>query len=389
LTLQPEDPNAALATFTLEQNSAIGGNVVNATVTLTGPAPSSGAGGAEIATASSNNAVARIAGNVIVGTGRLDASFSIITSTVSTPTPVTLTASYGGVTLSRVLTVNPVSGGAPGTPSLQSPASNATPAQPVTFNWSDVPNAASYEIQIDNSSTISAPFVARRVTTASQASIGGLPAQPLWWRVRAQNSAGVFGAFSGTRRFTPQAAAGAASLSALSVSPTSVTGGSSSTGTVTLSAAAPTGGAVVTLSDNSAAATVPASVTVPAGATSATFTITTATVTSATPVTISGAFGGATRTATLTVNPAGGQAVTLTVTATGRSGERITSTPAGINVAVGSTGSASFNAGTSITLRVTDGRDAIWSGACSSGGNKTRTCTFTITGNASVTGNVQ
>jgi hypothetical protein len=40
-------------------------------------------------------------------------------------------------------------------------------------------------------------------------------------------------------------------------------------------------------------------------------------------------------------------------------------------------------------LSVTNGRDAIWSGACSSGGNKTKTCTFTITGNASVTGNVQ
>jgi hypothetical protein len=31
----------------------------------------------------------------------------------------------------------------------------------------------------------------------------------------------------------------------------------------------------------------------------------------------------------------------------------------------------------------------IWSGACSSGGNKTRSCTFTLNGNASVTANVQ
>jgi hypothetical protein len=38
---------------------------------------------------------------------------------------------------------------------------------------------------------------------------------------------------------------------------------------------------------------------------------------------------------------------------------------------------------------VTNGRDAIWSGACSSNGNKTRTCTFTLNGNATVTGNVQ
>jgi hypothetical protein len=31
----------------------------------------------------------------------------------------------------------------------------------------------------------------------------------------------------------------------------------------------------------------------------------------------------------------------------------------------------------------------VWSGACSSGGNKTKTCTFTLTGNAAVTANVQ
>jgi hypothetical protein len=31
----------------------------------------------------------------------------------------------------------------------------------------------------------------------------------------------------------------------------------------------------------------------------------------------------------------------------------------------------------------------IWSGACSSGGNKTKSCTFTLTANASVTANVQ
>jgi hypothetical protein len=105
---------------------------------------------------------------------------------------------------------------------------------------------------------------------------------------------------------------------------------------------------------------------------------------------ITGSYGGASRTATLTVNPpAAAGTSTLTVTATGRSGERITSSPAGINVPVGSTGSAPFANGTSITLSVSNGRDAVWSGACSSGGNKRRTCTFTLNANASVSANVQ
>jgi hypothetical protein len=92
-------------------------------------------------------------------------------------------------------------------------------------------------------------------------------------------------------------------LSSLSLSPSSVTGGNSSTGTVTLSGPAPAGGAQVTLSSSAPAASVPSSVTVPAGATGATFTITTSAVAASTPVTISASYGGVTQTASLTVMP--------------------------------------------------------------------------------------
>ena len=115
----------------------------------------------------------------------------------------------------------------------------------------------------------------------------------------------MFGPFSWTRRFTPAAATGAPSLSTLGVSPTSVVGGASSTGTVTLTAAAPTGGATVAVTSSHPAVTVPASVSVAAGATRATFSATTTSVASATAVTLTATFGGVSRTATLTVNPAG------------------------------------------------------------------------------------
>ena len=78
----------------------------------------------------------------------------------------------------------------------------------------------------------------------------------------------------------------------------------------------------------------------------------------------------------------------MSVTATGRGGESILSTPAGLSVPTGSTGSAPFAAGTSITLRVSNSRDVIWSWACSSGGNKTKTCTFTASATRTVTANV-
>jgi len=383
LTVNPPPPPATLSALSLNPTTVVGGNSSTGTVTLTGAAPSGGL----VVSLASNSAAASTPASVTVPAGATSASFSVTTTAVTTATSATVSATLGADTRTAALTVNPPP--APAAPSLLSPASGATPAQPVAFDWSNVTNAATYEIQIDNTSTISAPFVASATVTVSQATIGGLPAQQLWWRVRALNAAGVAGPFSSTRSFTPQATTTTPALSAVSVSPSTVVGGNGSTGTATLTAAAPTGGAVVTLSSsNTTVATVPASVTVAAGSTSATFAATTSPVAANTPVTISATYSGVSRTTTLTVTAAG-QVATLTVTATGRSGERVTSNPAGINVSVGSSGSASFNTGTSITLSVTNGRDAIWSGACSSGGNKTKTCTFTLGGTATVNANVQ
>ena len=80
-------------------------------------------------------------------------------------------------------------------------------------------------------------------------------------------------------------------------------GGLSTTAnTVTLNAPAPAAGAVVTLTSNNPAATVPASVTVAGGTTvSPAFTIATSAVAANTPVTISATYGGITATGTLTV----------------------------------------------------------------------------------------
>ena len=114
---------------------------------------------------------------------------------------------------------------------------------------------------------------------------------------------GVSGGVRGSAVLTVSPPA-ASSLSSLAVSPTSVIGGTTSTATVALTSAAPGGGATVSVSSsNTAVATLPASVTVAAGATSATFTITTSVVGASTPAMITGAFGGATRTAALTVTP--------------------------------------------------------------------------------------
>jgi hypothetical protein len=89
----------------------------------------------------------------------------------------------------------------------------------------------------------------------------------------------------------------------LSLNPTTVNGGNKSTGTVTLSGPAPIGGLSVTLSSSSAKiASVPSSITVPAGATSKTFIVSTKRPPSNdTTVTISATGLGVTKEATLTV----------------------------------------------------------------------------------------
>jgi len=96
---------------------------------------------------------------------------------------------------------------------------------------------------------------------------------------------------------------GSITLSSVALNPTSVPGGSSSTGTVTLSGPAPSYGVPVDLSSSASAATVPASVTVAGGASSANFTVNTSAVTASTPVMITASYAGVTKTTPLTVVP--------------------------------------------------------------------------------------
>ncbi len=102
-------------------------------------------------------------------------------------------------------------------------------------------------------------------------------------------------------------------LTGLAVAPASVAGGVNATGTVTLNIPATAGGTVVSLSvSNPNAATVPATVTVPAGATSGTFTVASKPVASTVTTDVSAFYRGVTRTAPLTVQAAELSALTLT-----------------------------------------------------------------------------
>src|SRR6185436_198804 len=308
VTLTPQQPPSSL---TLSPTSTTGtGGSSFATVTIASPASTDQV----LQVASSNPSIASVPNGVTIPAGSTTGGFNISTTSVSVQTVVTISVSGGGVTKTASLTVNPDAAPSPtppptpSAPALLSPASNARVAQPINFDWTDVSGATSYEIQIDDSNNFTAPLTLSQRVSVSQATITGLPVQRLFWRVRAFNSAGVAGPFSAAGRFTAQAPSTTttpASLSAVSVSPSSVVGGNTAQGTITLTAGAPSGGAVVTLSSaNTAVVSVPASVTVAAGASSATFGVETSGVASNTGVTITATYGGVSRTTTLTVTPA-------------------------------------------------------------------------------------
>jgi hypothetical protein len=378
-----------LSGVSVNPSSVVGGNPSTGRVTLS--APQSGSTVISLSTPAPTT-VATMPSSVTVPAGATSATFTIVTRPVSSQFNMNIFADLAGSPEKSALLI--ITAGGLTTPTLSTLSLN--PASVVGGNSSTgtvtlsaaAPSGGAVVSLSDNSTATSVPASVTVPAGATSANFTVTTAT-----VSASTSSTISAAFGGATRtatltVNPSTSSSPAALSAVSVNPTSVTGGSSSQGRVTLTAAAPSGGLVVSLADNSSAATTPASVTVAQGATSATFTITTTSVGTSTPVTITASAAGVARTATLTVGPAG-QNATLTVSATGRSGERVTSSPTGINVAVGSTGSASFASGTSITLSVTNGRDAVWSGACSSGGNKRRTCTFTLKGAASVTANVQ
>src|ERR1051325_10379763 len=120
-------------------------------------------------------------------------------------------------------------------------------------------------------------------------------------------------------------AAAAVKVSTLTLSPSSVFGSTSSTGTVTLTNPAGHNGATVTLTNtNTSYVSIPASITIPSGQTSGTFTANTSFLISDQTATLTASFGGSSASAVLTVT--GPRVVSLTLNPTSMSAVTDTST---------------------------------------------------------------
>lgn len=101
-------------------------------------------------------------------------------------------------------TTNAPPPGPPAAPSLVSPANNAILPlnQSITFSWNPVAGAATYQIQIDDSSSFSSPLVLSRTgLTQTQTSHTFTSERTFWWRVRGRTASGTNGAWSTVRSF--------------------------------------------------------------------------------------------------------------------------------------------------------------------------------------------
>ena len=118
--------------------------------------------------------------------------------------------------------------------------------------------------------------------------------------VAAHRNVTISGSVANTRSAVVTITPASATLAGLTLSPSTVQGGTSIDATVTLGAAAPPGGAVVTFASDSPLVVVPGTVTIAEGSTNAIVTVSTSRVAAATGATIFASYG-ATRSAALTL----------------------------------------------------------------------------------------
>jgi len=278
---------------TLNPTKVIGGVSSKGTVTLSGKAP---AGGASI-TLSSSTLAAGLPSPVTIPPGATSTTFQVTTAPVTVSTQADISASYNGATVQATLTVNPavlskvtlgatsvVGGGSVATNTVTLTGAAPPAGVQVTLTSSSPTATVPSSLTVPAGAT-SAPFTVTTTPVAASISV----------KISA-SSQGV----TKTANLTVKAPA----VAGLSLSPSTVQGGSPSAATVTLTGLAPAGGTVVTLKSSKAAlAAVPATVTVLEGASSADFTVTTTSGSAATAVTISASGGGVSKNAKLTVTP--------------------------------------------------------------------------------------
>jgi hypothetical protein len=290
--------------LTCANASITGGGTDSCMVTLSSAASTGGLA----VTLSSNSAAVTVPASVTIADGATSASFSATVAPVSTAQTAMLTADLSGMTKSFAVSLDTAATSPKltvDTPSLsfgtvgvstglyKSIELTSSGTEPVTINVKSISSGfnvsgATFPLVLDAGRNAYLnvefkPIVAGTVTGALT--------------LTSNSSAGTTStiALSGTGQAVP---------SKLSCNSPSYTGGGVGTCAVTLSADAPTGGQVVSLSSSSSAVTVPSSVTVPAGTNTVKFLVPITGVDTAQTATLTAGVGGTTKSLTINLGAA-------------------------------------------------------------------------------------
>ena len=264
--------------------SFTGAGTDTCTVTLNAAAA---AGGQAVALASNNSAVT-VPSSVTVVAGGTSASFPATIASVGSMQTALLTASDASVSQTFAVQLNPA------VPTL------TVSVPSLSFGSVAVNSAAMQSLTLSSTGTAAVTVSSATLAgTGFSLSGGGLPLTlnpNQTATISVQFDPPAAGAVTGQLTLASNSSNGPAAISlsgsgvpvltAFSCSNSSMTGAGTDACTLTLSAAAASGGLTVSLSSSSSSITVPASVTVPAGAASATFSATVASVTTAQTATL-------------------------------------------------------------------------------------------------------
>jgi len=282
---------ASLNTVAVSPNPAYGGNKANVVVSLTGKA---GPSGVKVALSSSDGTTIPSGTTVTVPAGSTSATYSFTSAVVAADKAVTITATQGTIVKTAAVTIKAA------VLTALTTAAGVTGGQtaPVKVTLSSPAPAGGLIITVASSS--SAVSVAPgSISIPAGATTGTLTASTTGVN---SDTAVTLTATCGSVIKTAPITVKAAILSAMTISPSAVYGGTKVSTTVTLTGKAGASGVKIALS-SSDGSMIPAgtSVTVPGGATSAIYAFTPAAVPADKAVTITATQGSTTKSAVVTV----------------------------------------------------------------------------------------
>lgn len=305
---QPVASTPVLSGLGCGNPSMTGAGTENCTVTLNAAAPD---GGIAVSVASNNTAVT-VPTSVTVSGGSTSTSFTATVSAVATAQTVTLVASTAGVEEAFDLQLSAssqVGKSAPTLSGLNCDSSSMTGAgtDHCTITLSATAPSGGFAVSAgSNSAAVTLPPSVIVATGSASASFTAyVSAVSAAQAVTLTASAGgVVEDFAVQLNAANRDGPSAATLSGLNCFRSSMTGAGTDRCTITLDAAAPSGGFAVSLGSTSGAVTVPASMTVAAGSTSADFNANISAVSTAQTVTLTASAGNAVETFSLQLNAA-------------------------------------------------------------------------------------